>query len=189
MRAWHLLVLSALLLALAGCNASGAAFVKAEIPEGKAVVYIYRVHKVVGSGVVYRVRDLSRLIEGGEIKLTTSEKDGLPVVDVDDMKTVYAQGKVLTALGNGAYFAVAVKPGRHHYLVENANIKHDMWKAGSYGHTNHVVTIEAVPGKSYYIRTWIGGGARPYLELADHADGAEEVQECVMAEPGDPDAE
>lgn len=185
MRQGKLWMLALPLLVLAGCSASGPAFVKAEVPAGRAVIYFYRESKMAGAVVDYRLRDVTRLVQAGEVKVVTSDKDGVPVIVKDDMQTVYEKGKVLATLKNGTYVPVVTKPGERSFVVENANLDHGMWKTSSVGHTNHVLTVKVEAGGIYYVRTWIGGGARPHFDNQEAERGAQEIRGCVLAAEGD----
>jgi hypothetical protein len=100
---------AAVLISTLGCSASGPAFKRvAQLPQGKALVYIYRAPAVAGSGVSYIVRadgkdivDLEAggyfpyLADPGEIEFSAqTEASAEATEDLREGKTYYLKGDI-----------------------------------------------------------------------------------------------
>ncbi|MDD5477571.1 MAG: DUF2846 domain-containing protein [Candidatus Omnitrophica bacterium] len=121
----------------------GPSFKQAQIPAGKAVVFIYR---PAGSGV------------GGA---------ALPF----DVK---ANGKALTTLTQGGYYAYVTEPG---------NIEFTAFDTGFMAPSSiFSIAVDAKAGLAYYLKGAHGKGTmgRAHLELVSPEAGAHEIADCKL---------
>ena len=119
-------------------------FKQAEIPAGKAVVYIYR-----PTGAMF----------GADMKIPFDVK---------------ANGKAVTTLAQGGYYAYVTEPG---------NIEFTAFDTGFMAPTSvFSITVDAKAGQAYYLKGAHGKGlgGRAHLTAVSSEVGAQEIANCKL---------
>ena len=135
----------------------GSSFKQGEkIPADKAVVYIYRPNPPVSAGDWF-------FGSGG-------------AADVGISFDVKTNGKVVTTLVKGGYYAYLTEPGE----IEFTACEHN---PGFFGpKSTFSITLDAKAGQAYYLKGahGKGGAGRAHLELVSPEVGAQEIANCKL---------
>ena len=125
----------------------GSSFQGEKIPADKAVVYIYR-----PTGPMF----------GADVKIPFDVK---------------ANGKVITTLVQGGYYAYVTEPG---------NVEFTAFDTGFMApNSQFSVTVDAKAGQAYYLKGAHGKGlgGRAHLESVSPEAGASEIANCKVTTP------
>jgi hypothetical protein len=171
-----LLLITASAIAFSSCGgASGPVFVKADFPESKSVIYFYRESRIPGAIVEYNVRDVTALIANKTLKITDrSDIKKQPIID--NFLLAVEKAPRLARITNGDYYPFIVSPGTYYFILENA--KGDFH---AYGYTDVVYTVTAKKSEQIYVKTFLGPGGRPFMEIVTEDEGSKMIKSCTLA--------
>ena len=129
-----------------GCATGPKFAVVDKVPDGKALIYLYRMFNVGG---------------------------------VASTHAIFANGELITALDNASYYPYIVSPGK---VIFSSRSESPSALINLVNSKDHLLTINAVSGQTYYAEFHIGDTWGPKLILVPQDVGANRLQKCHLAD-------